>query len=345
MSNSRATRTGAIRNRRSGRKRETFMSNRQGRRRAGRAVRGSMVIVILGVAFGSASGQPGPSTLEEDMVRAVATATAIAAQRDTEARAAQAEANAASRDAASARAQADAALERAAFLEAQAGASQAERDAARAEAETLRAAAVEKEAEVSDLQQRAEAALVEAREAAARTAALEQQLVQERRRFSVALVAGSLVLLAAALVSWRLLRRRRIELAESEAARQKSDEQLATAVKPARISCLLQGTDQDGRSVVVKIGAAQLGSPDGIVVGRNRAQAGVVLDHPEASREHFRLTERNGVLSIEDLHSTNGTFVNGTEIEAGQAKVLSPGDEVRVGAAMRLTLSIDRVTP
>ena len=33
----------------------------------------------------------------------------------------------------------------------------------------------------------------------------------------------------------------------------------------------------------------QLGPRDGIVVGRNPAQAGVVLDHPEASREHFRL--------------------------------------------------------
>ena len=56
-----------------------------------------------------------------------------------------------------------------------------------------------------------------------------------------------------------------------------------------------------GRVVVVKIEAAQLGSPDGIVVGRNPAQAGVVLDHPEASREHFRVTASHGTLSIEDL--------------------------------------------
>ena len=147
------------------------------------------------------------------------------------------------------------------------------------------------------------------------------------------------------LVAWRFARRRRLELAESEAARRVSDEQLAAAVTPAPFSCLLEGTDTDGRKVVVKIGAVQLGSRDGIVVGRNPAQVGVVLDHPEASREHFRLAATGRGISIVDLHSTNGTFVNGTEIEPDKATVLSAGDEIRVGAAVRLTVLIDRVTP
>ena len=301
---------------------------------------GVAACIVLGVAWDTALGQPGASTLDEEMVRAVATAAEIAAQRDTEAREAQAAANAALQEAAAARARADAALERARTLEAQANATQAERDSARAEAEALRAEAAEKEAARATLEQRAEAAQAQACDAQVRAATLERQLTQEQRRFSLSLVAGSLALLAVVLVAWRFARRRRRELAESEAARRAADEQLAAAVTPAPFSCLLEGTDTDGRRVVVKIGAAQLGSRNGVVVGRNPARAGVLLDHPEASREHFRLTARDGVLSIVDLHSTNGTFVNGTEIGSDAVTVLSPGDEIRVGAAIRLTLSI-----
>ena len=189
------------------------------------------------------------------MVRAVATATEIAVQQDTEAREAQAAANAALREAAEARARAAAALERARTLEAQASATQAQRDAARAEAEALRAEAAEKEAARVTLEQRADAAQAQARDAQARVAILERRLAREQQRFSLSLVAGSLALLTVVLVAWRFARRRRRELAESEAARQAVDEQLAAAVTPAPFSCLLEGTDADGRSVVVKVGA------------------------------------------------------------------------------------------
>ena len=208
----------------------------------------------------------------------------------------------------------------------------------------MRVEAAEKEAARVALEQQADTALAQARNAQARATALQQQLAQAQRRFYVTLVAGALVLLAVVLIAWRFARRRRLELAESEAARRATDEQLAAAVTPAPFSCLLEGTDPDGRRVVIKIGAEQLGAPDGIVVGRNPAQAGVVLDHPEASREHFRLAARGSTLSILDLHSTNGTFVNGTELAPEQATVLSPGDEIRVGAAVHLTVSIDQGT-
>ena len=249
---------------------------------------GIAACIVLGVAWDVALGQPGASTLDEDMVRAVATAAEIAAQRDTEAREAQAAANAAFREATEAQARADAALERARALEAQARASEVERDAARAEAEALRADAAEKEAARVALTQQADAAEVRARDAQARATALEQQLAQEEWRFYMALIVAALLLLAVVLTAWRFARRRRLELAESEAARRATDEQLAAAVTPAPFSCLLEGTDPDGRRVVIKIGAEQLGAPDGIVVGRNPAQAGVVLDHPEASGSRRR---------------------------------------------------------
>jgi S1-C subfamily serine protease len=57
---------------------------------------------------------------------------------------------------------------------------------------------------------------------------------------------------------------------------------------------------------------------------------GKLGDDPEISRNHARVSRRAGdQLAIEDLGSTNGTFVNGKKIEGAQ--VLSPGDTVKVG--------------
>ena len=261
---------------------------------------------------------------------------ARARELEDEARQAREAANTARRATEEARARAAEAQRRAAALLADAVATEAERDAAREDAELLQAAAEEQEAELDDLERRANGARAQAREAEQRVAQLEQ----ERLRFVGALVAGAVVLLAVGLLYWR----RRSQLAESEAARRKTQDRLAAAVTPASFSCLLEGADEAGRSVVLRIDAAQLGSPEGVVVGRNPERAGVVLDHPEASRRHFRMAADGDNLSIEDLDSTNGTLLNGTAIPAGRPAGLSHGDEIGVGAAVRLTLSIKRST-
>ena len=305
----------------------------------------AVTLILVATGWSPARGQPEPSQVDDDLEDTVAIAVRIAGQRDTEARAAQAAAQVARQEAAEAQARAEAATERAGALEVRAGASEAERDAARAEAEALRAEAADKEAAGAALARQAEAAEDRARDAQARAAALEQRLAQQERRFYAVLAIGAALLLAVVLTAWRFAKHRRVQLGESEAARRATDERLAAAVLPAPFSCLLEGSDEDGRSVVVKVGAEQLGSPDGVVVGRNPSRAGIVLDHPEASREHFRLAATKGALSIVDLHSTNGTFVNGKEIPPGAVTTLSSGDEIRVGAAIRLTLSIDHVAP
>lgn len=62
-------------------------------------------------------------------------------------------------------------------------------------------------------------------------------------------------------------------------------------------------------------------------VGR-APRADFVVDAPLVSRLHCRLTlQDNGVL-VEDLDSTNGTFVNGTRV---RKSLLGSGDTLRVG--------------
>jgi hypothetical protein len=66
----------------------------------------------------------------------------------------------------------------------------------------------------------------------------------------------------------------------------------------------------------------------GAVLGRGD-QAEIRLDDPFASSRHARLTRQGGVVVLEDLGSTNGTYLN-EELLAGPAP-LHPGDRVRIG--------------
>jgi len=75
-------------------------------------------------------------------------------------------------------------------------------------------------------------------------------------------------------------------------------------------------------------------------IGRWDADGGVFpdvdldADDPEAkvSRRHARISLRDGEYMIEDLGSTNGTFVNrGHRLVPGHRHVLKDGDEIIVG--------------
>lgn len=63
-------------------------------------------------------------------------------------------------------------------------------------------------------------------------------------------------------------------------------------------------------------------------IGR-AAGADFIVDAALVSRVHCRLTVLpGGELEVQDLQSTNGTFVNGTRVETAR---LAPGDTLRVG--------------
>ncbi|MBK5267884.1 MAG: FHA domain-containing protein [Acidimicrobiia bacterium] len=67
---------------------------------------------------------------------------------------------------------------------------------------------------------------------------------------------------------------------------------------------------------------------DVVVVGRSD-QADVFLDDSYASEFHMRFSSIDGALVIQDLGSTNGTYVNGRRIATPVG--LSKGDAVQVG--------------
>src|SRR3712207_1457259 len=74
-----------------------------------------------------------------------------------------------------------------------------------------------------------------------------------------------------------------------------------------------------------------------LVIGRSTPGLGSLGGDSEISRVHARVFhDPSGRLTIEDLGSTNGTFVNGNRVSGQQP--LNPGDEVRVG---QTTLSVE----
>jgi hypothetical protein len=67
---------------------------------------------------------------------------------------------------------------------------------------------------------------------------------------------------------------------------------------------------------------------EGAVMGRGE-RAEIRLDDPFASSRHAKLTRQGGIVVLEDLGSTNGTYLN-EEILAGP-QPLHAGDRVRIG--------------
>lgn len=69
-----------------------------------------------------------------------------------------------------------------------------------------------------------------------------------------------------------------------------------------------------------------LGTP--VEIGRDES-TDIALDDDQASRRHARVSAQGDLALLEDLGSTNGTYVNGQPIEG--PRVLRPGDKIRVG--------------
>jgi pSer/pThr/pTyr-binding forkhead associated (FHA) protein len=73
-----------------------------------------------------------------------------------------------------------------------------------------------------------------------------------------------------------------------------------------------------------------------IAIGRDDT-AGIVIEDDQVSRRHALLTMVDEGARVDDLGSTNGTWVNGARIAVPQA--LREGDELRVGGT-RLRLLV-----
>lgn len=93
---------------------------------------------------------------------------------------------------------------------------------------------------------------------------------------------------------------------------------------------ILQSSEPETESFTFRL-------PPGAVktVGR-AARADFIVDAALVSRVHCRLTAREERVEVEDLASTNGTYVNDRRVDRAQ---LASGDRLRVG---RVELKIQK---
>ncbi len=98
--------------------------------------------------------------------------------------------------------------------------------------------------------------------------------------------------------------------------------------------------------LVFKIGAApaqvfELTQPI-VTIGRDAAST-IIIQSAGVSRAHAQLTRQGGGFAVQDLGSSNGTFVNGQQISS--PRPLAAGDKVRLGQLVELVYEVDIPAP
>jgi hypothetical protein len=137
--------------------------------------------------------------------------------------------------------------------------------------------------------------------------------------------------------AWKDLRSTRPDAAQPVAAAPAAPpvEADATGLHRAGEPVLGQGGAADGEPRLVMERAA--GHPDGIAYSLEhgatlgRGDVEIRLEDPFASTRHARIERQGSVLVLEDLGSTNGTFLNDEPLEG--PRPLHHGDRIRIGDA------------
>lgn len=110
---------------------------------------------------------------------------------------------------------------------------------------------------------------------------------------------------------------------EAGARRRGKSQGTATEQRPVSQTLLIHPPG-GGRPSTAKLAAS-------MTIGRG-ADCELRLDDTYASNQHARLFGRNGAWYVEDLGSTNGTFVNDQKLAAPAQ--IQPGDRIRVGTTV-----------
>ena len=106
----------------------------------------------------------------------------------------------------------------------------------------------------------------------------------------------------------------------------------ATGMHVASAGLGADGTQGPARLRVETAAGLRAGSAydisEGAVLGRGE-QADIRLEDTFASSQHVRLAPHGDVMVVEDLGSTNGTYLNEEPLRGPQP--LHPGDRIRIG--------------
>jgi hypothetical protein len=166
----------------------------------------------------------------------------------------------------------------------------------------------------------AEKALRESEENA--IASASEQKEARKKRLVIASVALGLLLIG--LVMFIYIRR----------SKQNSELQEDESTEPESVPLLSFDVLIRGEGVGVKVPAELIARTRGVIIGRSAVDCDFVIDSPELSRSHIRLSEKDEILYLEDLGSANGTTLNGLKLQPAQLVALHHGDELELAASI-----------
>ena len=219
-----------------------------------------------------------------------------------------------------------------------------------ARAREAEARAREAEARVAEEQRRREEAERQRNEKQEEAQVFEQAVdeatrrMEEQKRFALWGGAGGAALLLLLSLFWVLSAQRKrqairtAQVRATEAEQEAAEARRREAPAPAPFDCVLTGRDGGGAAIALNLRRDALVASGGAVIGRDPARSSHVVVDPSMSRAHARVYVRDEVLHVEDLGSTNGTFLNGSRLVEGQGELAYDGDELVLGA---LTLRVE----
>lgn len=97
---------------------------------------------------------------------------------------------------------------------------------------------------------------------------------------------------------------------------------------------IFDGRDEEGVRYVLTLSGEELAQHEGIILGRNPVDIRYLINHPDVSRRHARLSMSNNRVFVEDLGSTNGTSINGQSIDDKGPVAVANGDQVIIGSVV-----------
>ena len=94
---------------------------------------------------------------------------------------------------------------------------------------------------------------------------------------------------------------------------------------------VLAGFDQGGHALRLKLDRRQLADRWGVTIGRAPSLVEQALPGAMISRRHARFVWRDQGYGVEDLNSSQGTFINGEKLEPYREAAFHTGDEISFG--------------
>jgi len=96
--------------------------------------------------------------------------------------------------------------------------------------------------------------------------------------------------------------------------------------------------EEKKETLTLSINGKEITVKNGDVIGRQASGSEIFKNFPTVSRKHARITYESGNWFIEDLNSTNGTYINGERIKPYERRKITEKDKINLSISVEVNL-------